>query len=168
MMSLQIASTRLEHLHWPAACAMCGAQADNHATASIVANQNYQYNGVQLRWTKHTSSILYPVCRKHRVLCRLINVLPRIGLFGLVFLPAIAVSVSMSFIVTFTDHVVDAYIIPLAAIFYGSMVIFYVASIMLQPVHLSAIDDASLTIIIRNKKYFDAFRRLNAMDNPRR
>ena len=172
MASLRISLAHADRLRWPSACAVCGAPANDHAAASVTTNNDFHYT-VLLKWTKRTVSVPFPVCRKHRILCRLMDIPAMLGfidacLYLLILVPIILLLVSgflVSIATGLTGSSLDPYAMALASLFYGSMVLFIVAAATLKPVKLSAINQTSLTISIRNKEYFKAFQRLNSTNN---
>jgi hypothetical protein len=172
MQSLRIAIGGTENLRWPTGCAACGIPADRQALASISTSENFQYYGVLLKWSQRTLSLPYPVCQKHQMICRLLNIPAKLGFIKgflcLVLVPTF-LWIAAIFLVAVTTGLrgdaLDPFSTAFALLFYGTTTIFFIAAATLKPIQLLAVDGKSLTITFRNRNYFDSFKLLNLSDD---
>lgn len=173
MGSLRIPIKDCSSLRWPSCCMVCGASAELEAITSISTSSDFQFM-VMITWTRHTFSIAFPVCRKHKIICRLLDVPARLsfiyGFLYLIIVPLILWIVSTILIAATTGlkgDMLDPYSNALGIFFYGSTVLLYVVAVTFRPVKLSAIDDTSVTLTVRNSESFKRFQLLNSRHQGR-
>lgn len=169
MGSLRLKLSSVQRLRWPPSCAVCGAKAEDHAVASISTSKNFRYYGILLRWTKNTFSVPFPVCRRHKILCLLLDLPAQWGFIDafiyLILVPGILWIVSTLLLASLWElkgAALEPFTIASGIFFYGLMALFYFLAATIKPVKLYRIDETSLTISIKNEDCFKAFQLLNS------
>jgi len=149
---------------WPRVCAVCCAPAETLARVSQTSATGYYL----IAYTQKTQSINFPVCKKHRILCAVLNRPSRWGFVGsflaLLFIPGIlwiSTIITLAIVFGLKGDALDPYLSAIGVLFFGSMFAFLLLAPRLQPVRLAA-DKQTLTFRIKNEEYFHEFRRLNA------
>jgi hypothetical protein len=175
MGSLQLNLASEKKLHWPKSCAVCGAKAGAMAHTSISTPKNFKYYGVLLKWTENTLSVSFPVCRKHRIFCSVLDLPAKLGLINallfMVFSPTIlwiSSSLLISWLASLTGLKGSAFVGSFVSVsgffFYGSTVLLYLLAATIKPVRLSQADGNAVTLSVRNEDYFKSLQGLNPPD----
>jgi hypothetical protein len=84
MNSVKFKLERGVKIQWPNYCAMCGGKATHAASTSFTATKNIGYYVVAITFKHQTYSIPYPVCRKHKIICNLLDHPARKSLLNIV------------------------------------------------------------------------------------
>lgn len=175
MGSIQLNLASKEKLHWPKFCAVCGATADATANTSISTPKDFKYYGALLKWTENTLSVSFPVCRKHRIFCSLLDLPAKLGFITaflfMVFAPTIlwiSSSLLISWLASFIglkgSAFVGSFITASGFFFYGSTVLLYLLAATIKPVRLSQSDEKNVALSVRNEDYFKSLQGLNPPD----
>jgi hypothetical protein len=170
MSSIRLRLEAVQGLLWPKVCMVCGGSATHTAMTSFTIVKDVKYFLVALGWTKQTQSIPFPVCRKHRLLCNLLDRPSKWGFVGsflfLVFAPTfflVAVVLIGTFIFSIKKGpTLDAFLTCSAVFSYGLVIAFFIAAWAFKPLRISELKEYSLVLSIRNKDCFRAFEALNS------
>ncbi|MEE9912105.1 MAG: hypothetical protein K4571_10315 [Deltaproteobacteria bacterium] len=169
---VQIKLDRFSKIQWPSICAMCGRDATYSANTSFTTTKDIGYYLVVITFKHQTYSIAYPVCRKHRIICNLLDHPARESLMSLAIFVLITTAVLWALFYFLVSLVLDVvglkYISSLylnncgewVALISFVLVMLYALGIF-KPVKISNIDDDSIVIGIKNKDFFDSFSNLN-------
>jgi len=175
MGSIQLNLASKEKLHWPKFCAVCGAKADTMASTSISTPKDFKYYGALLKWSENTLSVSFPVCRKHRKFCSLLDLPAKLGFItaflSMIFAPTIlwiSSALLMSWFAAFIglkgSAFVGSFVTVSGFFFYGSTVLLYLLAATIKPVRLSQSDEKTVTLSVRNEDYFKSLQSLNPSD----
>jgi hypothetical protein len=173
MNSVKFKLERGVKIQWPSYCAMCGSKATHEASTSFTATKNIGYYVVVITFKHQTYSISYPVCRKHKIICNLLDHPAREsllnitlfifitslilwGLFYLLFL-SIFDLVGLNNI----SRIYQEYGWQWTGLIALVLVMLYVSGIF-KPVRISNIEEDSMIISIKNNKFFNDFKILNS------
>jgi len=150
---------------WPQRCAVCGAPAQYKARASQTRATGFYF----VVYTQQTHALQYPVCRKHRFLCALLDLPARWGFVGsflaFVFVPTmiwILLILGVSLLTGLKGDSLNSYLTVTAVLAYGGMIGFFVYATKRKPVKIHAADKNTITLDILNERYALEFRQLNA------
>ena len=160
--SLDLASGK--KVRWPNKCAFCDAPATRWAEASLTSATSLRYYVVALGWKEQTHSISYPVCKKHRVLCNLLNLPSKWGFINsflfLVFVPTffwigIGLLLAVSLGIKGSDLSPISTIV--AILTYGSTILFFVYCALRKPIRISGVSGTLIRLKMTNNNFFKEF-----------
>ena len=170
------AKIKLDHgegIQWPNKCAMCGEVATHSASSSFTTLKNVGFYVVLVTLKHQTYSMLYPVCRKHRFLCNILDHPARESFVSLSFFVAITTALLLGFSSILLTFAFDYFGLTFMSKIYeenGWKILgaaYFVASILyvsgiFKPVTISNVKDDSLVVSIKNKKFFNEFTSINS------
>lgn len=169
MGTVNIDLTTGNKIQWPDKCAVCGAPASELAEASLTAAIALRYYVVALGWMDQTHSILYPVCNKHKFFCNLIDSPGRWGFIScflfFIFVPTFVwICTILLIAVLFNIKGDDLFPIStlVAILSYGSTLFFFLYCALKKPLSVSKASETSITIKMRNQKFFKDFIKYNS------
>jgi hypothetical protein len=157
---------------------MCGAPAEAEASASLVNPNKFLRVWLLVFWSSEHFDVSYPVCKKHRRICNLLDWPARRGSVvssvWWLFLPAmiwlVCVIGMTNFLIPLPVLARQVLAVALAISLWGAMTCWYVAAIFLKPVRLTHLQNEAITLSIRSPEYFRRFVELNgtvAVASPR-
>jgi hypothetical protein len=168
MTSVKFKLERGLKIQWPNCCAVCAGKATHEASTSFTATKDIGYYLVVINIKSQTYSIPYPVCRKHKIICTLLDYPARWSLFGIalyIFLiPFILWFLFSALFLPILDLVglkSIEYISNSIGLIVIVLLMLYLSGIF-KPVRISNIKDDSMKISIKNDIYFNNFKILNS------
>jgi len=168
MGSLMISLASGQGLLWPRMCIVCGSEATHKAKTSFTLTKNPRYYLVAWGWTKETHAIPFPVCRKHKVFCSLLDLPAKWGFIDsflfLLFAPAlfwIAFVLLLAFLLGIKGDALTPFSVGSAIFFWGLAFLFLIFATTIKPVKIALIKESSIKICIKNEECFRAFEALN-------
>ncbi len=151
-------------ISWPEGCAICGAPAMMRARVSHTVATGYYL----FAYAQRTHFSDYPVCRKHRFLCSVLDRPSRWGFVGkfwaLLIIPGVLLvfmGLTLAVLFGIKGEALDSI---LSVVGIGSFVMtlgFLIFAPRYQPVRIVEADKESLTFEIKNEEYFRQFKSLN-------
>lgn len=171
MNTVKIKLERGEKIQWPNICAMCGNEATHTSSTSFTTTKDIGYYIVVITFKHETYSISYPVCRKHKLICNILDHPARESLMNntlfVIIMTAILLGLSYflpliifdSLGLKYISKIYDEYCWGWVGLISFVLVILYVTGIF-KPVKIS-IEDDSMIISIKNNNYFNKFKILN-------
>ena len=146
---------------WPSRCALCGVDAEDVARATRYVKMGGQ--------TEKTDTLSYPVCRRHKRLCTLLDRPAKWGFVGsfvaLVLIPMIPLGVITIVAAGFAELKGDALSLLFwitAVLVYGGMAAFFIFAATRKPVKLLKVKKNAFKIKILSDNFFEVFKLLNA------
>jgi len=159
-----------QQIKWPNYCVLCNKEATDWSAASKTNLTNFKYYVVAVKYTTQTYNLTFPVCTKHKRLCDLLykpfDFISLSGslVFGLILWAIFFALFHLIFrlfgLETIAKDLIDILPVVLAV---GFVLFYYVYAIFLHPVQIAYWSENSITISIRNKKYFNDFKLLNRL-----
>jgi uncharacterized integral membrane protein len=167
MDSVKLRST--SNLHWPPMCPICNCKATDTAETSITHTKDPKYYVVAFGWTNEKYSLKFPVCRKHKLLCKIIDLPASMGSINgflfFIFAPLV-IWVGLSLLISFITPVKDLgfgnIFNWLGGIIYIAFFCFFIIASILKPVKIINLNEGFLNLRIRNSNILKIFKSLNA------
>ena len=155
-------------LDWPNKCALCGSPAEGFAEASLTKLTDFRYYLLFFSWKVFNTSISYPVCKKHKLVCNLLDFPARQSFLGniavLLFVPCFVILIILM-IFEFL-YPPGSVLTPTSVKFvvcgpYGVMIFFYLLSAFIKPVKLCESCFTNVRLKFRRKKFLKEFVEIN-------
>jgi hypothetical protein len=158
-------------IKWPNQCAVCNNPPADSSKTSITNTIKFRYYVVAMSFTHQTYTLLYPVCKKHKRLCNLLDQPARSSLLNNTFAFFIAATIFwliLDFIITYTVGFIglkniseDAILKWSGYLAFGLVIGFIIYGIYIKPVKVISLSENSMKINIKNDKYLNEFNALN-------
>jgi hypothetical protein len=162
-------------IKWPNLCAVCNSQSTDWAKSSITNTIKIRYYVVALSFTHRIYTLSYPVCKKHKFICNLVDQPARGSLLqnviALIFIPAIvwiilalptAILLGDVFNVRIQYREVITNLLGIPVLV--ATILFVIYALFFKPVKISHLAEDSMKIKIKNDRFLNEFKALN-MDN---
>ena len=171
MGSVKLMMSENLRIKWPDQCAACNNPSTDSATTSITNTTKFRYYVVAMSFTHQTYSFSYPVCKKHKRLCNLLDQSAKSSLLNntlVFFFGVLILWLILNFLFSSTLKIIGLEIIDQNSIDYWSFMsslvvatLLIIYSFFLKPVRISNLSEDSMEISIKNDKYLNYFKALN-------
>jgi len=170
MTTFQVTPHNQQGLSWPNQCALCGNPSTHTAKASCTTTSDVRSYVVIVAWTYKLMHLAYPVCRKHRFICRLLDepsrwsfiqagVMLVLGpcIVGMLLFCAILPPIELLDVdpPAFVRHIIGSS--PIAI-----WIVYMFSARFLKPVRVSNLDRTSMLLSVRSPTIASALEELNA------
>lgn len=174
MGSVKLSMSDKLRIKWPNHCAVCDNPPTDSATTSITNTTKFRYYVVAMSFTHQTYSLSYPVCKKHKILCKLLDQPAKSSLLGntfAFFIVAFILWLILNLFITYTFGFIGIKNLTEDAILkwsgysaFGLAICFIIYGAYIKPVKVINLSEDSMELNIKNDKYLNEFNALN-MEN---
>ena len=171
MGSVKLCISENLRIKWPNQCAVCNNPSTDWATTSITNSTKFRYYVVAMSFTHQTHSLSYPVCKKHKRLCKLLDQPAKSSLlnntlafFFIVFIMWLILAFLFSSalnLIGLEQRTRDSIEYWSGMSAFGLVLFLMIYAMLYKPVKILNLNEQSMEIKIKNDKYFNYFKALN-------